>query len=76
MVALDGEMTMWSSAEAVTCKEAVPVFPDFVPVTVCAPAVEAVQVAPVHEPFGARENVVVDVTSPRELSYTSRPCAT
>ena len=42
--ALAGLTTMWSSpAPAVTCREAVPVLPLFVPVTVCAPATEAVQ---------------------------------
>ena len=60
---------------AVTCREAVPVLPLFVPVTVCAPAELAVQVAPVQEPFGAIEKVVVAVTSPSELSYWSRPSA-
>jgi hypothetical protein len=53
----------------------VPVLPDFVPVTVCVPATEAVQVAPVQEPSGEIVNVVVEVTSPRELSYWSRPSA-
>jgi hypothetical protein len=40
-----------------------------VPVTVWAPAVVAVQTAPVQEPFGAIVKVVVGVTSPSELSY-------
>jgi len=75
MVELDGLMRMWSSALALTCSEAVPVFPDFVPVTVCAPATEAVHVAALQEPFGAIEKVVVEVTSPREFSYWSRPWA-
>ena len=52
-----------------------PLLPLFVPVTVCAPAELAVQVAPVQEPFGAIEKVVVAVTSPSELSYWSRPSA-
>jgi hypothetical protein len=60
---------------AVTSSEAVPVLPAFLPVTVCVPAAEAVQVAPVQEPFGAIEKVVLAVTSPRELSYWSRPSA-
>ena len=30
---------------------------------------------PVHEPFGAIENVVLDVTSPSELLPASKPCA-
>ena len=50
---------MWSSAApAVTCREAVPVLPLSSPVTVCGPAAEAVQVAPVQDPFGAIEKVV------------------
>src|ERR671934_14647 len=69
-------MTMWSSTlPLVTCSDAVPVLPVSLPVTVCAPATEAVQVAPVQEPSGAIENVVAEVTSPRLLSYWSRPCA-
>src|SRR5919201_3566557 len=67
---------MWSSwLLAVTCSVAVPVLPPLVPVTVCAPATEAVHVAPVHDPFGAIEKVVLPVTSPSELSYWSRPSA-
>src|SRR5438094_449124 len=68
-------MVLWSRAPALTCSDAVPVFPAFVPVTVCAPAAEAVQVAPLQEPFGAIEKLVVDVRSPRELPYWSRPAA-
>jgi len=49
--------------------------PALVPVTVCAPATEAVQVAPLQEPFGAIVKVVAEVTSPSELSKLSRPCA-
>ena len=49
--------------------------PALVPVTVCGPATEAVQMAPVHDPFGAIEKVVEEVTSPSELSYWSRPSA-
>src|SRR5919198_875813 len=75
-VAVDGLITMWSSwLLAVTCSEAVPVLPPLVPVTVCAPATVAVQVAPVQEPSGGIEKVVVAVTSPSELSYWSRPSA-
>ena len=66
---------MWSSAAAVTCSEAVPLLPLYVPVTVCGPATEAVQLAPVQEPFGEIEKLVVAVTSPSEFSYWSRPCA-
>ena len=58
-----------------TCRLAVPVLPPLVPVTVCAPAVVAVQVAPVQEPSGAIVNVVVPVTLPSELLNWSRPCA-
>src|SRR5712691_2474351 len=48
IVALDGLITMWSRLPAPTCSEAVPVLPAFVPVTVCAPATEAVQLAPLR----------------------------
>ena len=58
-----------------TCNEAVPVLPAFVPVTVCAPADVAVQLAPEQDPLASIENVVVEVTSPSELSYWSRPSA-
>src|ERR671934_44879 len=69
-------MTMWSSTlPLVTCSDAVPVLPVSLPVTVCAPATEAVHVAPVQEPSGAIENVVAEVTSPRLLSYWSRASA-
>src|SRR5919204_539565 len=69
-------MTMWSSTlPLVTCSDAVPVLPVSLPVIVGAPATEAVHVAPVQEPSGAIENVVAEVTSPRLLSYWSRPCA-
>src|ERR671935_137342 len=67
---------MWSSwLLAVTVSVAVPVVPALVPVMVCAPATGAVQVAPVQEPSGAIVKVVLEVTSPRELSYWSRPSA-
>jgi len=69
IVALAGLITMWSSAPELTCSEALPVLPDFVPVTVCAPVAEAVQVTPLQEPFGAIVKVVVAVTSPTEFEY-------
>jgi len=53
----------------------VPLTPELVPVTVCAPAVAAVQLTPLQEPSGEIVNVVFEVTSPSELSYWSRPCA-
>ena len=56
-----------------TVRVAVPVTPASVPVTVCTPGVVAVQVAPVHEPSGAMENTVLDVTSRR--SSPSGPMA-
>ena len=58
-----------------TCNEAVPVLPAFVPVTVWPPADVAVQLAPEQDPLASIENVVVEVTSPSELSYWSRPSA-
>src|SRR5919204_1735195 len=75
MVAVAGLITMWSRVPLETCSEAVPVLPSSVPVTVCAPAVEAVQLAPLQEPSGAIVKVVLAVTSPSELLYWSRPCA-
>src|SRR4051794_6384823 len=66
---------MWSSGPGLTWSEAVPVLPDFVPVTAWEPATEAVQTAPLQEPFGPIVKVVLAVTSPSELSYWSRPCA-
>ena len=54
---------------------AVPLAPIDVPVTVCVPETDAVHVAPVHEPSGVSENVVLPVMSPSELSYRSRPSA-
>src|SRR6476659_3392411 len=65
---------MWSRT-AVTWREAVPVAPSRLPVTVWMPAAEAVQVAARQEPSGEIENAALDVTSPRELLYWSRPCA-
>ena len=58
-----------------TVNEAVSVLPASLPVMVCAPEAVAVQVATVQDPFGPIENVVLDVTSPSELSYRSRPSA-
>jgi len=75
IVAVAGLITMWSRLPAVTFSEAVPLLPLLVPVTVCAPAVEAVQVAPVQDPFGAIEKIVLAVMSPSVLSYWSRPSA-
>src|SRR3982751_2651544 len=68
IVALAGLIAMRSRTPCTTSSDAVPVLPASVPVTVCVPATEAVQVAPVHEPSGAIENVVLDVTSPSERS--------
>jgi hypothetical protein len=56
-----------------TFNAAVALFPPFVPVTVCGPPTVAVHVAPAHDPFGAIENVVPDVTSPSELFDASTP---
>ena len=75
IVAVEGLITMWSSGPELTCSEAVPIAPASFPVTVCAPAIEAVQVAPLQDPFAAMVKVVLAVTSPSELSYWSRPCA-
>jgi hypothetical protein len=68
IVALEGLITMWLLVPASTWSVAVPVFVDFVAVTVCVPALEAVQAAPVQEPSGLIVKVVVAVTSPIELS--------
>src|SRR6478672_8263971 len=65
---------MWSRT-AVTWREAVPVAPSRLPVTVWTPAAEAVQVAARQDPSGEIENAALDVTSPREFSYWSRPSA-
>ena len=70
--ALEGLTTMWSRT-AVTWREAVPVAPRRLPVTVWMPAAEAVQVAARQDPSGEIENAALDVTSPRELLYWSRP---
>jgi len=76
IVAEAGASTRWSSAPAVTLNDAVPVLPPSFPVTVCAPADVAVQVAPLQEPFGPIEKLVLDVTSPSGLPDPSNPCAT
>jgi len=49
--------------------------PNSVAVIVCVPELEAVQVAPVQEPFGAIVNVAPVVASPSELLYWSKPSA-
>src|SRR5215217_4684213 len=56
-----------------TARAAVAVLPAFVPVTVYAPPVGAVQTFPLQDPPGAIVNVVEPVTSPVELPYWSRP---
>ncbi len=66
---------VFAGATPVIVKDAVPILVAFVPVTVFAPTVGAVQLAPVQAPSGAIVNVVVDVTLPRELSYWSKPSA-
>ncbi len=51
------------------------IFAPLVPVTVCAPAMAAVHVAAVQEPFGAIENTVAAVMSPRLVPNMSNPSA-
>src|ERR671932_294556 len=75
MLAEAGTSARWSYGPGFTASDAVLVFPPLVPVTVCVPATDAVQVVPVQDPFGAIAKVVVAVTSPRELSYWSRASA-
>src|SRR5438128_9807059 len=75
IVAVAGLMVMWSSAPAFTVRLAVAVLPLLLPVTVCPPAVAAVQLAPVQEPFGAMVKVVEAVTSPRLLLPASKAVA-
>src|SRR5436190_185983 len=75
MVAEAGDKTRWSRAAGLTLSVAVLVLPEYAAVTVWAPTVEAVQVAPVHEPSGAIENVVELVTSPSEFPAASKPVA-
>ena len=70
-----GDSAKWSSAPAVTFNDAVPVLPPSLPVTVWIPASVAVQLAPVQDPFGPIEKVVLDVTSPSELFEASKPSA-
>ncbi len=65
----DGDRTRWSTAAGLTWRGVLPLAPPLVPVTVCVPDVVAVQTLPLHVPSGAREKVVVEVRSPRELSY-------
>ncbi len=67
--------TRWSSGPTDTIKEEVSVLPLFDPVTVCAPATVAVQLAPPQVPFGVIENDVPAVTSPSELFAESKPSA-
>src|SRR5947207_14490227 len=66
---------MWSRLPAFTCRLVVPVAPLEVPVTVCDPAMVAVQTLALQDPFGAIEKVVVAVTSASGFSYRSRACA-
>ena len=70
-MAVPGLTVMWSSGPASPAASQSPVLPALVPVTVWAPAVDAVQVAAVHEPSGEIVNVVVEVTSLRMLPYWS-----
>src|SRR5205807_8177192 len=51
-LALAGLSTRWSTGAAVTVSEAVPALPPSGPVTVWAPAMVAVQLAPVQDPSG------------------------
>ena len=66
---------MWSRLPAFTCRLVVPVAPLEVPVTVCDPAMVAVQTLALQDPFGAIEKVVEAVTSASGFSYRSRVCA-
>ena len=75
IVAEAGATARWSSGPAVTLNDAVPVLPPSFPVTVCAPADVAVQLAPLQEPFGPIEKVVLAVTSPSEWFEASKPSA-
>ena len=52
-----------------------PVLVLLVPVTVCSPATEALQLAPLQLPSGETVKAVVAVTSPSELLKASRPSA-
>ena len=75
IVAVAGLSVRWSRPAGLTCRLAVPLAPIAVPVTVCAPALVALQTAAAQEPSGASVNVVVEVMSPSELLYWSRPWA-
>jgi hypothetical protein len=75
IVAEPGASAKWSSAPAVTPNDAVLVLPPSFPVTVCAPAEVAVQLAPLQEPFGPIEKLVLAVTSPSEWFEASKPSA-
>jgi hypothetical protein len=73
---LTGDIAKWSNAPTFTIRLAPgEVLPLYVPLTVCEPAMLAVQPAPVHEPLGLIENVVEPVTSPRLLPYASNASA-
>ena len=58
-----------------TLRLALLVLPPLLPLTVCEPAVVAVQTFPLQEPSGAIVNVVELVTSPSELFAASNACA-
>ena len=70
-----GDKTRWSSGPAVTAKDAEADLPPELPETVCAPAAEAVQLAPAHDPSGPIEKTVLAVTSPNKLFAASNACA-
>ena len=71
MIVTDGEVV---SDGPLTFSVAVPVAVPLVPVTVCGPAADAVQIAPVQLPPSI-VNVVVAVLSPRLLPEASKPWA-
>src|SRR3954453_12101149 len=73
IVADDGASTRWSRAPGLTVRTAELVSPLLIAVTVCAPAVVAVQMLPVHEPSGLTVKVVPRVKSPSELPAASNP---
>jgi hypothetical protein len=75
MEELAGEIVMEAKVPALTVNVAVAVFVASVPVTVCAPEVVAVQVAPAQDPLGPIEKVVAPVTFPSELLFESNPVA-
>src|SRR5437867_1876762 len=61
-------LTRFVEVEALlTVTLAVPVFKEFVPVTVCEPGADGVHVAPKQAPSGLMVNVVDVVTSPASL---------